>query len=227
MRKIILLAIISFPLFGGFFPQSKSTTVASVNQNSIKLNGSFGRNGMSGIVIHKYGSDLSSITTSVVQIGTNKVKVLNKDILSHDELPSVQTKIKVGDKVIGGYLYNTVLVLAPNAKVYSVITSSSNKKWIHPDIFAVYLAQNGDDKVTKENLYKFAKDYQVGLIYIVKKNRAILFDPLSQKIVSSKAISNNPKVGEFPFYTHFKNLNSGMFSKDSTKGNYYREMESL
>ena len=227
MRKIILLAIISLPLFAGFFPQTKTTYVASVSGKNIKLKSSLGRDGMSGIVVHKYGNDLSSITTSVIQTNGNIVTFLNKDILSHDELPSVKTNVKAGDKVIGGYLYNTVLVLAPSAKVYDKITSSSNKKWVHPDIFAVYLAQNGDNKVTRKNLYKFAKDYQIGLIYIVKQNKAILFDPLSQKVVGAKSISKNPKVGEFPFYMHFKNLNSGWFSKDSREGNYYREMESI
>jgi len=135
--------------------------------------------------------------------------LVSTDILHHDELPTIKTAVSPKDKVIGGYLYNNVLLLAPDADTYAKIISAHNKKWIHPDLFALYLSVQGEDAPTKENLANFAKKYQVGLIYIVRKNSAVLLDPISGKIVSQKSMKNLPKEGTFPFYMRFKALDSG------------------
>jgi len=119
-----------------------------------------------------------------------------------------------------------VLLLAPDANTYAKIVSSHTKKWIHPDLFALYLSVEGEEKPTKENLAIFAKKYQVGLIYIVRKNSAVLLDPISGKIVSRKSMENLPKKGTFPFYMRFKSLDSGWFGS-SIEGDYYKTMKSL
>ncbi len=226
MFKIILFTLLSLPLWAGFFPNTVHTSVKSVNGNSVTLNSSFPRNGMSGVIVHRYKSDLSAINGRVVQTSSGRAKILSKSVIHHDNLPSIKTKVSLNDKVIGGYLYKNVLLLSPNANVYSRITKRSSKNWIHPDLFAVFLSANGYNRVTRANLKEFAKSYQVGLIYIVKRNRAILLDPISGQVVGSRGISNLPKIGKFPFYMRFDKLSSGWFG-GSTKGNYYSGMGSI
>ncbi|GIT98628.1 plasminogen-binding N-terminal domain-containing protein [Sulfurovum sp. TSL1] len=227
MHKIALIALLSLPLFAGFFPQTVHTSVKSVNGETITLNKQFPVDGMSGVVIHNYGNDLTAITSRIAQTSANRsVALVSKDILHHDELPTIKTPISVKDKVIGGYLYNNVLLLAPDADTYAKITSEYSKKWIHPDLFALYLSTEGEEKPTRENLARFAKKYQVGLVCIVRKNSAVLLDPISAKIVSEQSMTDLPSKGSFPFYMRLKSLDSEWFGSD-VKGNYYDTMKSL
>ena len=227
MHKIALIALLSLPLVAGFFPQTVHTSVKSVKGNTITLNKKFSANGMSGVVIHNYGNDLTAITSRIAQTSSDgSASLVTTDILHHDELPTIKTAVSPKDKVIGGYLYNNVLLLAPDADTYAKITSAHKKKWIHPDLFALYLSVQGEEQPTKENLARFAKKYQVGLIYIVRKDSAVLLDPISGKIISQKSMKNLPAEGTFPFYMRFKQLDSGWFGSD-VKGNYYNTMESL
>jgi len=226
MIKIALILLTALPLFAGFFPSTVHTSVASAKGDTLTLRSSFPANGMSGIVIHNYGSDLQAITAYIAQISKGQVKVISRDIIHHDELPTIKTPVKAGDKVIGGYLYNNVLLLAPDADTYAKITSSYTKNWMHPDLFAIYLSEKGDAFPTRENLSSFAKDYQVGLICIVRKDSMILLDPISGRIISKKAMGNLPAKAQFPFYMHFKEIRTGWFSK-SGSGSYYQTMEAL
>ncbi|UPT77301.1 plasminogen-binding N-terminal domain-containing protein [Sulfurovum sp. XGS-02] len=227
MHKIALIALLSLPLFADFFPQTVNTSVKYVKGDTITLNKQFPVNGMSGVVIHNYGNGLTAITSRIAQTSSNEsVALVSKDILHHDKLPTIKTPISVKDKVIGGYLYNNVLLLAPDADTYAKITSEHTKKWIHPDLFALYLSVEGEEKPTRENLARFAKKYQVGLVYIVRKNSAVLLDPISEKIVSEKSMKGLPAKGSFPFYMRFKQRDSGWFGSD-VKGNYYHTMKSL
>lgn len=227
MRKIALISLLSLPLFAGFFPQTVHTSVKSVKEKTITLDSGFPANGMSGVVVHNYGNDLTAITSRIVQTSTDgAASLLNADILHHDELPTIKTAVAPGDKVIGGYMYNNVLLLAPDANTYAKITSLHDKKWIHPDLFALYLSAEGEEGPTKENLAQFAKDHQVGLIYIVRKNSAVLLDPVSGEIIAKRAMTDLPKEGNFPFYMRFEPIDTGWFGSE-VKGNYYQTMESL
>jgi hypothetical protein len=182
---------------------------------------------MSGIVIHNYGNSLEAITSYITQTSSDgSAKLIGRDILQHAELPTIKTAVSAGDKVIGGYLYNNILLLAPDANTYAKITSAHNKRWIHPDLFALFLSQEGDPYPTKANLASFAKEYQVGLIYIVRNGSAVLLDPISGQLVGKKAMSNLPAKGEYPFHMRFEEIDAGWFFSDK-QTNYYQLMESI
>ena len=226
MRKIALIALTALPLFAGFFPSTVNTSVSGISGQNIKMSSSFPVNGMSGVVVHNYGNDIKAVTTRIVQTSKGNAIINGNDIIHHDSLPTIKTGISRGDKVIGGYLYNNVLLLAPDANTYSKITSSYNKQWVHPDLYAIYLSQEGEGMPTKANLASFAKQYQVGLVYIVKKGSAVLLDPISGKHVGKKGVSGLPSKAQFPFFMRFDKIDSGWFSK-SASGTYYNLMESL
>lgn len=227
MHKILLLSLLSLPLFAGFFPSTVHTSVQSIQGNTIKLSRAFPQNGMSGVVVHSYKNALLAITSRLSQTSSNGIAKLSRtEVIHHDKLPTIKTPIQRGDKIIGGYMYQNVLVLAPDANTYERVTKSYNKKWIHPDLLAVYLSVNGEGKANKEILLNFAKKYQVGLIYIVKRNSEVLLDPISGKIIAIKARVGTVKQGEFPFYTRLGALESGWFGKSET-GDYYQAVEGL
>jgi len=227
MRKIALISLLALPLFAGFFPSTVQTSVSAVGEKSISLSSALPVNGMSGVVIHNYGNELEAIISYITQTSSEgNAKLLETDIIHHDELPTIKTAVASGDKVIGGYLYSNVLLLAPDADTYAKITASHNKKWIHPDLYALFLSEEGEATPSRENLAAFAKAYQVGLIYIVKNGLAVLLDPISGKIVGQKTMTGLPAKAQFPFYMRFDEIQTGWFST-SGKGDYYKTMEKI
>jgi hypothetical protein len=225
MRFFIIAVGLSIALMADFFPRTINTTVSGVNGDTVTLKSKLPI-GMSGIVIHGYGGDLKSITAIIKQTSANEAKIIGKGLVSHENLPAPKTKIKAGDKVIGGYLYDNVLVLAPNADVYNEVTSSYDKNWIHPDEFALFLSTIKEPTPTKENLKAFAKEYQAGLILIVKKESMVLYDPLSEKVVSKRAYSTKTAYEQAPFYMRLKKIRTGLFGSEY-EGNYYKLMENF
>jgi len=226
MRKIFLIAFISLPRFAGFFPKTVQSRIVSSDGTTFKLDKPLPVTGMSGVVVHKFGNQLEAITGYVAQTSSNGTgKLIEKEIIHHDELPTIKTPIAKGDKVIGGYLYDTLLLLAPDSATYSkIVDQYRQKKWIHPDLFATFLSTEGDGYPTRENLAKFAKAYQVGLVYIVKRNSAVLLDPVSGQIVGKKSFTHAVKKAQYPFFMRFESIETGLFS-DSGNGDYYKTME--
>ena len=226
MRKIALLFIVALPLFAGFFPTTIHTSISKIKENQIILKSPFPVNGMSGVIVHHYGNDVEAITHQIIQTQNGTVKLLDSDIIHHDNLPTIKTPASPNDKVIGGYLYNNILLLAPDADTYAKITSFHKRNWIHPDLYAIYLSQEGEATPSRENLKAFAKENQIGLIYIVRHDAAVLLDPVSGKIVGQKTITGLPAKAQFPFYMRFDKIQTGWFSK-SDIGDYYKTMEKI
>jgi hypothetical protein len=226
MYKIALLLLFSLPVFAGFFPTVIHTSVTSASGKALTLHTPFPLDGMSGVVIHDYGNGLQAVTAYIEQEHPKKAKIIDRDIIHHEEIPGIKTAVKKGDRVIGGYLYHTVMLLAPDADTYTHITSSYSKSWIHPDLFAIYLSKRGEAFPTRENLAAFAKDYQIGLIAVVRKGTLILLDPISKKIIAEKRLKDLPAKAQFPFYMHFEEIRTGWFSQHGS-GDYYQTMEAL
>jgi len=230
MRNILLLnflsSIIVTTLTAGFYPSTQTSEVKSFKANKITLSRSFSHKGMSGIVIHNFGSELQAISNYIRYEGGNSATTVGFEPIVHPELPSVKPKVRVRDKIIGGYLYDNILLLAPDADTYQKITSSTQKNWIHPDLYAMFLSKIGNQIPTKFNLLKFASEYQVGLIYIVQRGKGVLYDPISERYISSKKLSGLPAKGQFPFYMRLGKIDSGWFSRDA-EGTYYNTVGNI
>ena len=227
MRAVLFAFLFSIvPLLADFYPPTIQSSVAGAKGKNIALTRAFPAKGMSGVIIHNYGKDLQAITSYLRYNSGKSATLIDNEPIHHDELPAVKPKVRIHDKVIGGYLYNNILLLAPDANTYARIKGSANKNWIHPDLFAMFLSREGDQYPTKDNLQKFANEYQVGLVYIVQRNKAILYDPISRRYVSQKAISGLPAKGQFPFYMRLGKIKAGWFSKKGS-GNYYQLMKSI
>lgn len=226
MHKIALISLLSLPLLADFFPPVVESSITTVQANSVTSSHPFSHNGISGVIIHDYGNHIQAITSRVIQKNMDKLTIIPDEIIKHDQLPTIKTKVEVGDKVIGGYLYDNILVLAPDAKSYADIIVSADKNWIHPDLYALFLESIGENKPTKANLKAFAKAYQVGLIYIVSHGKAKLLDPISGTIISQKPLAGLPVKGKSPFYMRFSKINGGVFSSKNTQS-YYQIMDRL
>ena len=224
LTTILIISTISS--MAQFYPPTVSSKVNSIKGNNISLNNPFPKKGMSGVVIHNYGSELEAISSYLIYRGGTKATLHNHEPIIHGELPAVKSNVKVGDRVIAGYLYSNILILAPNSATYASIVSSASKNWVHPDLYAMFLSKEGDQVPTKDNLAKFASEYQIGLVYIVTRGKGMLYDPVSRKYVGQTSLKGLPKKGQFPFYMRLGKIDSGWFSREAT-GTYYQTMGNI
>lgn len=229
MHKLVLTALIaSLPLLADFFPQTLYRSISAVGEKSVALSAPLPVSGMSGIIIHNYGNELEAITGRVIQESDGTVTLKKKEIVHHDKLPTIKTAIAPGDRVVGGYLYDNVLLIAPDADTYTRITSQYSKNWIHPDLLALFLSKEDEALPTKEILAKFSDAYHVGLVCIVKKGKMVLLDPVSGAHVAERAMSVLPQKGKYPFYMRLDGIKTGWFGNSvSEEGDYYKAVEAL
>jgi hypothetical protein len=226
LSTLFISSLVLSSLMADFYPSTVSSKVTGVKANIITLSKPLPYKGMSGVIIHNYGSKLEAISNYIIYENGNKARTMAFEPIIHEELPAVKPKVKLGDRVIGGYLYNNVLLLAPDANTYKSITSSSNKNWIHPDLYAMFLSKEGDQIPTQKNLAQFASEYQVGLVYIVIRGKGVLYDPVSRRYIKSKTLTGLPAKGQFPFYMRLGKIESGWFSRDAI-GTYYNTVGNI
>ncbi len=225
-KTLLIFTLLPLALTAGFFPPTVHTTIKSVEGNRVTLAKPLPVNGMSGVVVHSFGKGLQAITGILVQTAPGVAAVRKGDLLDHKGLPTPKSVAAPGDKVIGGYLYSNVLVLAPNAKTYARIVRGGGRFWIHPDLYAAFLAREGDSTPSPSNLAAFAREAQVGLVYIVQRDRAILFDPISGKVVGSRPFHPVGQETKYPFYNRFSKISGGFFGGGGS-GDYYKSVGAI
>ncbi|MCK4442190.1 MAG: plasminogen-binding N-terminal domain-containing protein [Sulfurovaceae bacterium] len=230
MRKIVFMILSSLLLMAIDLPHRIKTTIQSINnKKEVILSNSIPK-GRSGIVIHNYGNGVFAITHTAISQGGSRATIGKYNILKHDNIPTIKTAIQQGDQVIFGNLYNNVLLIAPNEKIYSNITKSIKKVWIHPDIYASFLIVNDEDKITKKNLKKFAIESQVGLVAIVAKDGLRIFDPISGNYLRRVPINTSiHDKAQSPFYARFEQISTDIFSENSKKKfpTYYKGINTI
>jgi hypothetical protein len=234
MNKIFVIFLLALSLHANFFPETITTSISKVDNGTIITKQQFAADGMSCAIVHNYGHNIKALAHMCMQ-KNGKLQLIDSEIIPHYNIPTIITEPQIGDTVIGGYLYDNVLLLAPNETIYNELTTKYNKKFIHPDLYALFLLKKEKNKVTKRTLKSFAKRYQIGLVMIVKANELILYDPYSQVVIAKKSYQINNQQFKYPFYTHFKKLDQGWFSNKDNNSykkwfrqkhkNYYKEME--
>lgn len=226
-RMLLFLAAGSALTYAGFFPVTATAVVTEAEGNRITLSRSLGTPGVSGALIHSFRG-IDAMTGYVVQTDTpKKAERIALRVIAHDKLPGIKTPPQKGDKIIGGYLYRNVMALAPDMATYRrIVDAYPSKTWFHPDLLAAFLSSKGEATPTPALLREFALTYQIGLFYIVKKDEAVLYDPVSQRVIARKPAKSTAKSAKFPFFMRFEKFRTGIFSDSSEAGgNYYDVME--
>jgi hypothetical protein len=190
-------------IYANMLPQKSYSTITAINGNSVTLSSPIGLNGESAIVVRSLANG-DFATAYIMQTSNNKARLIDSDPTSGNKLATIKPILKVGDKVIGGFLYDKVIILAPNKESLSQIEATYGIKSIDPDTFAAYLAANGSSYPSASSYKKFAKLAAVGLFIIAKANSLEIYDPISQRVISKAPFtpSGNKKIK--PFYNTFK-----------------------
>ena len=202
-RVFVLLVTFSIVLFANFVPAKTYTTVTAVNGDRITMQNSFAINGMSGLVIRQLPAGEFALVT-VKQTAPKQAVIIDKDPLGGKNLANLKPIPKVGDKVVGGFMYNKVMVLAPNRDTFINVQNRFGIRSINPDIFMGFLANRGSSNPSSSDYKAFAKLTHIGLFVIFKNGFITLYDPLSNAEIGKVMMDISNYNAMKPFYNTFK-----------------------
>ena len=214
MKKLLFILLINYTLFANSLPSSISTTITSVTNNSVQVDATIPK-GVSGIVVHNYGNNLSAITHILISQGEKEATIHPYAGLGHDKLPNVKSDVVKGDKVIFGNFYDNILLIAPNEEVYRKTKESIKKNFIHPDIYAMDLITHNETQISLNNLKLFAQRNQVGLVLIAIKDYIMVLDPMSSEYLHKFPLTTIATNTISPFYARFEQISNSLFGTES------------
>ena len=191
--------------------------------------------GSTGIILHKFDKDTSTIVAGADVISKDKNKAVIKfrvyDMLEQKALPIPAIAPKVGDKVILNYLYDRALIVAPNYKVYKNVTDHfKNITWIHSDLMGAYLAKEYKPNPNKKTFHTMCKQNATSLIFFALSGNGYFVDCNNFKVLKEYK-SSRVRRAQLPFYTRVRGIETTWLSFDSSEmhsySRYYREMLGL
>jgi hypothetical protein len=234
LRRAILIfsIIISTLSAGGLYNQYKSQILSIQGNRAIIKDSKDIVVGSSGIVVHRFSDDTSTIIARVDVINKSNGKATlgfkTYRALKQQALPLPGIAPSVGDKVILNYMYDRALIVAPNYKVYNEITRHfKNITWVHPDIIAAYLAREYRPNPDKKIFQKICRQHIASLIFFALHNEAVFVDCNNFKIVK-RLKGGRVRTAQLPFYTRVKGIDTSWFDFSSSKmdsySNYYKSL---
>jgi hypothetical protein len=194
----ILIATISL-IYASSIPSKSYTTITSVNLNHVTLEEPIGVNGESALVVRTLATG-EFATAYIMQTSKNKAVLVDNDPTNGKHLANIKPTLKVGDRVLGGFLYHKIMVIAPNKDSFKEIQNKFGIHSINPDLFLAFLKAK-KHKYPNRTLYKkFAKLVGIGLFLIAKDDDVSIYDPISQKILKKTSFLNTGLSDIKPFY---------------------------
>lgn len=189
-----------------------SNNTATVNIGNLKV-------GQSGIITHNYSNTQSLVVSNATVISSNdnnsKLLLTKFDDLKQDALPTSNRKAQNGDTFILNYLYNASMLIAPNIESFKKVRNVFIKhNFLHSDILAIYLKNNGKKDVTKELLQNFAKEQNIGTIFIALDGKIHILDAKSFTIIGTHYLSFDYLNQQMPFYTRIDSLDTYVWAID-------------
>ena len=202
-RVFLLFVTFSIALMASFVPAKTYTTVTAVNGDRITMQNSFAMNRMSGLVVRQLPSGEFALVT-VKQTAPNQAVIVDKDPLGGKNLANLKPIPKIGDKVVGGFMYDKVMVLAPNRDTYISVQNKFGIRSVNPDIFMGFLANRGSSNPSSSDYKAFAKLTHIGLFVIFKNGFITLYDPLSDSEIGRVMMDISSYNAVKPFYNTFR-----------------------
>lgn len=222
MRQKILLFLGVFALLGanlnslfGADSSAFSRNIISLkvpkqdNFTSIKIPAMDLQVGDSGIISREInGNEFIIAEAQVAEIteGVAVVSVSEFSQMREKYLPKPRGKVREGDKITFRILYDKALLIAPNQSAYQGIADNfKNIDFLHSDIFATFLAKEGENMPKIADFAKFCAKFDLGLVFVALQNRVEILNCASFKILDSKALNLADLSVNLPFFTRISN----------------------
>ncbi|MDE6886021.1 MAG: plasminogen-binding N-terminal domain-containing protein [Helicobacteraceae bacterium] len=203
--KIVYILIFSIISLYSFEVQNKLVVnIPEQADSTIRIPAFDLKVGESGIITREVNDNEFIIANAVVKsIKDGVAEIIYSPFTSMNEeyMPKLKATPTQNDKIIFRILYNRALIIAPNQNAYQeILAMNKNMDFIHPDIFATFLAKN-DINMPKPNDFKdFCDRFNVGLIFIANDDICVL-DCQSFKIIGKDSFNRQDNTQKLPFFT--------------------------
>ncbi len=205
--RLLLLFLLFLPLWAQL-----ETRITAIKGSSAKIEPVQAVKGMSGIVIHHFDADHSTIVARAIYQGSDTIVFDVYDALAQESLPKPKILPHEGDEVLLGYLYDRSLLIAPNLQTYQhYVATHPDTQWLHPDLFAVELSKARHPVPQKEDFKNFCNKFAVGTIHFVLKNRVVEADCYTLSAIHSDPFTIEKSTIKLPFYSRIKEIESSIF----------------
>lgn len=173
--------------------------------------------GMSGIVIHRFDDNRSSIVAKAIvsEIKDNSALITWDvfDDLSQEALPRITRLPQKGDIVRLTNMYERVSVIAPNLTTYQdIILTHKDLTFIHPDQFAFYLSTKRTPLPQKEDFTNACKNLSISRLFIPLAESLIEVDCGSMKVLNTQSYKRSDNNASSPFYNRIGEIEKPFWS---------------
>ncbi|RXJ97607.1 hypothetical protein CRU98_13080 [Arcobacter sp. CECT 8986] len=188
------------------------TQLTNVTKDSAIINIGNLRVGQSGIVMKTYDDGQKIIIANAYVEATNetasKVKFLRFEGLKQNALPNSKSIVQENDTLILNYMYDKSLIIAPSQDAFLVTRAKfRNNSFLHSDIFAAKLKADREPLPSRTTIQKFAKDQNLGTIFIVISNKVYIVDSKTFAILDRFSLAYNYlDTDRMPFYTRITGI---------------------
>ncbi len=180
--SLILFSIVT--LYAQSFSKTYATVVAT-DGNTLTLSNPMPYNGMSALLLRDTPN--GSFALAYIKVKQDSAQIIDKDPLGGNPLATLKASPKVGDRVIGGFLYDKMLVIAPSTALEQKAKQHFSAQFIDSQLFNSYLA-NSNKSANAQSYKEFAKIVGIGLIAIVNANVIEIYDPISQTTIAKEPL---------------------------------------
>ncbi|HIP55480.1 MAG TPA: hypothetical protein EYG97_00490 [Arcobacter sp.] len=173
--------------------------------------------GQSGIIIHKFKNNKSTILTDAIVTNSNKlestIEFLNTTVLKQTAIPTTNLNPSNDDKFVLNHLWTTSLLLTPNFESKQRIKKAYyNNNFIDTDIFAAWLKINNTPVPKKEDIQKFTSYNNIGSIFIQAGKKLYIIDAVSFKVIQERDILIKSEKVQVPFFSNVQDIEKSTFS---------------
>ncbi len=225
MFRLILLSLLALPIFAQITTQitKADQTQATIAHIDVPV-------GASGIVVHRFDQDHSTIVARAIYEGGDIIRFTVYDALAQESLPTPKIRPQKGDEVILEYLYDRSTLIAPNLETYQrYVAQHPDIQWLHPDLFATELSKAHHPAPSREDFKNYCNKFALGAIHIALKNEVAQVDCYSFKTISKEPFEIEVKSVKLPFYSRLKEIEGSLFDFFGQKEienyfSYYRNL---
>lgn len=217
-RYILLLMLMGSVVFANAIVTS--VIAVHVDKATVKVNNI--NTGISGFIVKDLKDGHSYIINSAVVVAFDKkthiatLKLGKYTQLRQPYLPALKLKASAGDKAVLAFGYDRALLIAPNKQTYFKITHAlPSLEWVHPDIFAMMLSENGHPRPLKSDFTQMCHISSIGLLYIYLKQKLMTVDCLSMKVLQISPAPLKKEPAQLPFYNRIGKIQSNWFGAGS------------
>ena len=186
--------------------------------------------GESGIITRQNDKNafiIANVRVKSIQDGVATLETTPFSALAQKYTPKPKGSPREGDLIIFRILYSRALLIAPNQNAYQALREGREGDFVHSDVFAAFLAQNGANLPQPADFARFCETYQVGLVVLALKNTALTLDCQSFKILSREDFTLRESSQKLPFFTRLSDKTTQELFNLDAKMDYFAHFTRL